>query len=323
MARRRHSSPGSRTGGTGFLRRWLLWLNLGVAVLLGGWYFTQPGARQLEVRQLVGAAFERGKQVSALDVAWDLWQLYYANPGSGRLAARDKTHVYGGAPVAVRGAEGGTIRVLVNQGYVVGYSNERGSPLWAAYHLRDLPNLPSAPRRPDSFSIDRRTTARVSAETYTGSGYDRGHLAPNFAIATYYGAAAQAETFLMSNITPQRHLLNAGLWKELEQKIATNYPARYREIWVLTGPIFGARPSTLPGGAQIPEAFFLIVVDEHEGKLRTLALIVPQDAPTSAAPDRYLTTIDEIERRTQLDFLADLDDESEQAIERVAATKVW
>ena len=127
----------------------------------------------------------------------------------------------------------------------------------------------------------------------------------------------------MSNITPQRHALNAGLWKELEMKIATSYPARYGEVWVLAGPVFGTGTAKLRGGVLVPEAFFMIMVDENEGKLRTLAFIVPQEAPAEARPARYLTTIDEIQRRTGLDFLSELDDASERQVEQQRAERVW
>jgi endonuclease G len=127
----------------------------------------------------------------------------------------------------------------------------------------------------------------------------------------------------MSNITPQLRALNGGLWRELEMKIATSYPARYGEVWVLTGPVFGAQPQQLRGAVAVPEAFFLIVVDENEGRLRTLALLVPQEVPASADPERYLTTIDEIQRRTGLDFLAELDDASERQVEQVRAARLW
>lgn len=323
MARRTARSSVSRPARALLGRRGFLYFNLLIVALLGGWYLVQPAARQDEVRRLVGATLARDKNVSPLDVAADIWQLYYAHPASGRIAAGDKTHVYGGAPIPTPGPHAALLRVLVNRGYVVGYNDARGNPAWAAYHLRDLPALPTPPPRPDTFSVDRRTLARVSPEAYAGSGFDRGHLAPNYAIATRYGTRGQEETFLMSNITPQRHALNAGVWKELEHKIATSYPARYEEVWVLTGPIFGEHPKSLREGVQIPDAFFLIIVDEHEGKLRTLSLIVPQDAPANAPLERYLTSIDEIEARTQLDFLSALDDTSEQAIEQPTPSSVW
>jgi endonuclease G len=323
MARRSPRSPVSRSTRTLLGRRGFLFVNLLIAMLVGGWYFAQPASRQSEVRQLISASLARDKNVSPLDVAADIWQLYYADPASGRVAAGDKTHLYGGTPVPTSGPNAAFLRVLVNRGYVVGYNDARGNPAWAAYHLRDLPALPTPPPRPDTFSVDRRTVARVSPEAYAGSGFDRGHLAPNYAIATRYGARGQEETFLMSNITPQRHALNAGVWKELERKIATSYPARYEEVWILTGPIFGERPKALREGVQIPEAFFLIVVDEHEGKLRTFSLIVPQDTPADASLNSFLASIDEIERRTQLDLLPGLDDATENALEQRIPSNVW
>lgn len=303
--------------------KWFLGLNLVVALVLGGWYVAQPPARQHEVRRLVSNAFARDKNVSALDVAWDVWQLYYAGSAAGRVAAGDKTIVYGGAPRWAAGVEAAPLRVLANRGYVAGYSDALGNPAWVAYRVHDLATIPGAPRRPEKFEIDRRTVARVAPEDYARSGYDRGHMAPNFAIATRHGEAAQRETFLMSNIVPQLHTLNAGLWRELELKIATSYPARYGEVWAIVGPVFGPQPKRLRGSVAVPEAFFLIVIDENEGKLRTLALLVPQEAPANAEPARYLTSIAEIQRRTGLDFLTELDDAAEQAVEQQRAARAW
>jgi endonuclease G, mitochondrial len=304
--------------------KWVLALNLIVGAALGGWYLFQPDTRQHEVRRLVRNAIEGKKHVTVLDVAWDVWQLYYGSGAAGKIAAGDKSIVYGGVPRASTNAsQPVTFRVLTNRAYAVGYSDAHGNPLWAAYRVADLANIPTPAARPEKFEIDRRTVARVAPEDYANSGYDRGHLAPNYAIATRYGSKAQRETFLMSNITPQRHALNAGVWKELEMKIATSYPARYAEVWAFTGPIFGAQPRELRRGVLVPEAFFLIVVDENEGKLRTLAFIVPQEAPAGAAPEAFLATIDEIQRRTGLDFLGDLDDESERAVESQRASRVW
>ena len=322
MARRRTSSRSAPVRSL-LGRRWFFRINVVIALFLGGWYWVQPETRQQEVRRLVGAAMARDKQVSALDVASDIWQLYYANPATGRMAEGDKTHVYGGVPRGAAESSLGSLRVLTNRGYVVGYDDARASAVWAAYRVRDLAKIPEPPPRPDKFVIDRRTAARISPDVYSGSGYDRGHLAPNYAIATQHGAAAQLETFLMSNIVPQRHALNAGLWRELEQKIATNYPARYAEVWIYVGPVFGARPKELRAGVPIPEAFFLIAIDEHEGKLRTLSAIVPQEAPANADVVEYLTSIDEIERRTKLDFLAELDDISERSLESARPPHVW
>ena len=302
------------------LGKLLVWLNVAAVLTLGGWYLVQPESRQQEVTRLVGNAFAQQKRVSPLDVAWDLWQLYYADSAVGAVAPGDKAIVYGGVPQT-----GGLVtqRVLRNKAYIVGYSETLANPLWAAYRVVDLKRIPDSPPRPERFETDERTMARVAADDYTGTGYDRGHLAPNYAIATRHGESAQRETFLMSNITPQRQALNAGLWKELEMKIATSYPARYGEVWVLTGPIFGPRPQKLGGGVAVPDAFFKIVIDETEGRLRTQAFIIPQETPAGSAANAFIVSIDEIEQRTGLNFLHEIEDEAERAVEAQRATRLW
>ena len=329
---KRRASP-SPTGASGkWLRRLrkTLWVNL--AILLGGgtWYFMQPAARQTEVRLLVGNAFAENKRVDLLDVVWDLYQLYYSPDFvSAPPVAGDRTHLYAGAPrVAGEGDSIPAGRFLRNTGYLVGYNEELGAPWWVAYRVQDINPLPSPAERPSRFESDVRTLARVDADAYTGSGYDRGHLAPNYAIATRHGDAAQRETFLMSNIIPQRHGLNAGLWKQLELRVATSYPARFAEVWVLAGPVFSQSPARLPArggttGPAIPEACYMILLDESDGRVRTLAFLFPQEISEGAKVENYLTTIDEIERRTGLDFFAELQPEVEIELELRRAARVW
>ncbi len=302
--------------------RLVFWLNLLVAFALGTWYLVQPAPRQAEVRQLVGAALERDKRVGPLDVARDIWELYYGD----QFVAAAGLRADGGAALFAGGArmaDGAAERVLVNRGYVVGYSEARRSPLWAAYRVGDLARIPEPPPRPERFEVDRRTVARVRPEDYAGSGYDRGHLAPNYAIATRFGAAGQEETFLMSNIVPQKHALNAGPWKELELRAATSYPARFREIWVMAGPVLGASPQTLRGGVPVPEACWMVLLDEHEGRLRAMAFVFPSETPADAAPSAFLTSIDRIEVRTGLDLFPELPDAAEAALEARIAPRVW
>ena len=73
MARRSKSTAVPRS-----LRRTKAFLvaNLVLWGAIGGWYLFQPPARQQEVAQLAGNLFDSRKQITAFDVAWDLWQLY-------------------------------------------------------------------------------------------------------------------------------------------------------------------------------------------------------------------------------------------------------
>lgn len=314
MARRVRTSRSARR----FRRsKAILLLNLMVWAGIAVWFAAQPAERQADVARLARNVFDRDKDVSAFDLAWDIWQLYAQDGSVPAVAIGDRTHLYGGEP-----GGGQPVRVLSNTGYVVGYSDDLGLPLWAAYRVADRDIGPTPPR-PDGFQVDRRTSARVEPSTYTGSGYDRGHLAPNFAIAVHHGVRAQEETFLMSNIVPQRHALNAGAWSALERRIATNYAARFGEVWVVAGPVVGERPRRLARRVAVPEAFFMIVVDESEGRTRAQAFLFPQDARDDAQPAAFLTTIDEIERRTGLDLLRELPDEAELALEARRGSRMW
>lgn len=293
----------------------LLWAGI------GSWFLFQPKERQQEVSALVHNAFDTRKGITAFDVAWDLWQLYYSQDYVAGVAVGDKTHLYGGVPRVIA-PPATSVRVLANTGYVVGYSDALGDPLWAAYRVADI-ELRDPPPRPDTFVPDLRTAARIESQVYNNSEYDRGHMAPNYAIATRYGQHAQAETFQMSNICPQRHTLNAGVWKNLEHRIATNYAGRFGEVWVLAGPVFGAKPEKLRRRVAVPESFYMIVVDESDGRVRAEAFLLPQETPAAAKLDDYVASIDEIEQRTGLDFLSELPDETENALEARRVERVW
>lgn len=301
----------------------VFWFNLILVALLGGWYLVQPVSRQEEVRTLVGNYLARNKRIELLDVARDIWTLYYSDQyvAVPQRKAEGSAALYAGGARAASTAQ--PIRVLANSGYVVGYSDSLHDPLWAAYRVWDLPNIPEPPPRPDKFTADLRTVARVQPGDYSGSGYDRGHLAPNYAIATRFGAGGQEETFLMSNIVPQKHALNAGLWKDLELRAATSYAARFREVWVMAGPVFGKKPARLRGGVAVPEACWMVMLDEHECRVRTQAFLIHQDAPADAPPARYLTSIDRIEELTGLDLFPDLPDATEAVFEAKKTERIW
>ena len=69
--------------------------------------------------------------------------------------------------------------MLINQGYAAGQSDNLANSLWVAYHVRDLPHLPTPAARPEKLVTDRRTAARLAPEDYANTGYDRGQMAPN------------------------------------------------------------------------------------------------------------------------------------------------
>ncbi len=152
---------------------------------------------------------------------------------------------------------------------MVGYSEARRDPLWAAYRVKKVGKVGEQaenPDRKDNFRSDKRTTIRVVDGDYTNSGYDRGHMAPSYAMGSRYGTNAQDESFFMSNMCPQKHSLNGGTWANLESCEADNFANAFEEVWIIAGPIFKEPVKKFSDkNIQIPSAFYKIIIDEETG----------------------------------------------------------
>jgi len=199
--------------------------------------------------------------------------------------------------------------IIENTGFTIGYSDQRMNPLWVAYRVYPVDD-PVSGKRPSKFKVDQRTESKISHKDYTHSGYDRGHMAPNYAIATRYGREAQLQTFLMSNICPQTPKLNRQIWKRLEMKIAKDMD----EVWVVTGPIFDNDIEKLASGVEIPDAFYKIIADDSPS---FRAYIIPQDVVGSEKIEQFVVSVDSIENVTHIDFFWELDDALEDSLEAV------
>ena len=178
-------------------------------------------------------------------------------------------------------------------------------------------------KRPSKFFTDPRTASRVVHEDYSNSGYDRGHMAPNYAIGTRYGQEAQRETFYMSNIVPQAPSLNRIWWRLLEEKEAKDFAVRLERVWVVTGPVFDDHPQKLRGGVEVPVACYRIILDEENGQPRVLAFIAPQTVTGHEPLTQFLTSVREIEHQTHLDFFPELAKEVQDRMEAVKAERLW
>lgn len=227
------------------------------------------------------------------------------------------TFVYAGEPKAT--SYPNALRTLTNTAYLVAYDETRENPAWAAYRIPGERKFGTLPR-PRRFSTDTRTVARVTHDDYTSTGYDRGHMVPNFAIASRFGEEAQRETFLMSNVVPQSPALNQGPWRLLEETLAETTAVSCETIWVIVGPIYDNNVEKLRSGSEIPDAFYMVIADETRAGLRLAAFIVPQSATRGSDFRTYRTTVADVQAKTGLDFFWELPDALENRIEAELAT---
>lgn len=239
--------------------------------------------------------------------------------GSARPSDSAELRIYGGLPNAAR--YGHPIVVLTNIGYLSGYCEARRNPAWVGFSLNSI-TVGSLAKRPSKFLTDTRTRS-ATHDDFTNSGYDRGHMAPNYAIGTRYGQEAQRETFLMSNISPQTKALNQVWWRLLEEWEANDFAVKLERVWVVTGPVFDQRIERLASGVEIPDAFYRIILDEENGQPRVLAFIAPQTVTGKEPLSQFLTSVREVEQQTGLDFYPELPKEVQDRIEAVGSQRLW
>ena len=232
-------------------------------------------------------------------------------------SAAPEDHLIGGIPSCKE-----SIQVVECIGYIAGYSPVTRNPAWVAYKLSGAP-VHTTTKRPRRFLDDPRVTGEVQHDDYSHSGYERGHLASNGVIGSYFGAAAQRETFYMTNIIPQTAQLNRGTaWRHIEQ-LEMGMGVAFRDVWIITGPVETDLANITEGGVSIPEGSFKIIadIDEISNALRVQAFLFSQDPKNNNLRD-YLVSVDRVEKLTGLDFFPDFSGR-EDDIESVPSASLW
>ena len=96
------------------------------------------------------------------------------------------------------------------------------------------------------------------------------------------------------------------------------------ELFVLAGPVYTDSGAVLPGGVQVPEAFFRIWISRRaEQATRVLAMILPQAICGDEALSSFLVSIDEVEQRTGWNFLPELPELQQQELEAQVHPEGW
>ncbi|MBN2892915.1 MAG: DNA/RNA non-specific endonuclease [Bacteroidales bacterium] len=148
---------------------------------------------------------------------------------------------------------------------------------------------------------------------YDGFGFDRGHLAPSADFR--WSLDALSESYLYSNMSPQRPQFNRGKWADLEDMLRAYVFEKQSSIFVVTGPVLNDSLDVIKRSknqVSIPKYFFKIAYDE---KNKTgIAFLMPNEELTYPI-EYYAKTIDEVEEFTGIDFFPALDDKTENIIE--------
>ena len=126
----------------------------------------------------------------------------------------------------------------------------------------------------------------------------------------------------MTNICPQHRSLNEGGWGRLEEK-CREWVHRDHSLVIVCGPVLDSGLDTISGsGVLVPRRFFKVVLAPETSPQRALAFIYP-NGPANSTLSRYVTTVDEVERLTGIDFFCSLPVEVQQGFESSSNLQLW
>lgn len=201
-----------------------------------------------------------------------------------------------GAPVSTKGK---VYKVLGRKSYVVGVDVVAKLPAWASYRIRPQDAL-GCVKRSNSFAPDQSFDKGERAEMadYAKSGYDIGHMVP--CADQSFDEQSEKESFLLTNMAPQKPNLNRGLWKKLETYVRYMAWKTNHTLIVYVGPIYSRSNVTIgPNEVVVPTGFYKIITDMETKK--TWAFIFPHTDGLKYL-DKQQTFVKDIEVMTGLDF---------------------
>ena len=211
--------------------------------------------------------------------------------------------------------------VVSHPGYTLSYDEEHEQARWVAYHLSREELYGSFERGDDFRSDPSIVTGSATLDDYRSSGYDRGHLIP--AADLSFSEEAMSGSFYLSNMSPQEGQFNRGIWSKLEATVR-NFADTEGAVYVVTGPVLTDGPYKTIGKnkVSVPNQYYKVILDYDEPEVKAIGFVLPNEG-SGKSLESFVTTVDEVEELTGLDFFHRLDDKEEVALEARADASLW
>ena len=199
----------------------------------------------------------------------------------------------------------------IYRNYSFGWSQKDRVALWVAYPLCRLYTNGSAGRT-NEWALDP-LLGEDSAAPFGGyaGDYARGHQLPSADRQCCYEANAQ--TFYGTNMTPQLNAHNEKIWADLESKVR-GYANSSDTTYVVTGVIVSEtskiEKDSYGKNVTVPDAYFKAVLKYSKsstlGTWNAAAFFLEHRAYSGSIGKEHSMSIDELEKKTGLDFFVNL-----------------
>ena len=232
--------------------------------------------------------------------------------------------------------------------YSVEWDNAKVANRWTCYQLHEGNTLSQTDRN-DDFKKDDEVAVSATLEDYRNSGFSRGHLCPS--ADRQCTVEQNKQTFFLTNMQPQWQKHNGGLWKNLEDLVrnyATNdsYSDAHCDtlyivkaatitdkVTINDAEVDGIYADRCIGGDGhtheliVPKYFYMALLHYNKATdtYHAIALwTLHEDASvTNKNYGDYAISIDELEKRTGIDFFCNLPDDVEKTVEADIDLDFW
>ena len=232
--------------------------------------------------------------------------------------------------------------------YSVEWDNTKVANRWTCYQLHEGNTLSTTDRN-DDFKADDDVAVSPILEDYRNSGFSRGHLCPS--ADRQCTKEQNKQTFFLTNMQPQWQEHNGVLWKNLEDLVRnfatddsktdahcdTLYVVKAAtitdKVTINDAEVDGIYADRCVGGEGheheliVPKYFYMALL--HYNKATDTYHAIAFWTLHEKAADKnknygdYAISIDELEKRTGIDFFCNLPDVVEKEVEAEVDLDFW
>ncbi len=152
-------------------------------------------------------------------------------------------------------------KLIKYSSYEVMFDTVECTPVYSVYIItKEEISHPIVKRSKESFKNDKSVPC-VHVKYYSNSGYDKGHLTPSADME--YSQQSMDDCFYITNICPQIHGFNSGIWEHLEMKVRV-WAEKYDSLLVISAPVLES--CVKKGNLSVPGKFYKIIYSIKQNK---------------------------------------------------------
>ena len=204
--------------------------------------------------------------------------------------------------------------------YSLSYNEKYEQASWVAYTLTK-DRLINETERDDNFRPDTLVaTGSATPGDYKKSGYDKGHLAP--AADMSWSKEDMSESFLMSNMSPQKPGFNRGIWKRPEQMVR-EFAKKNDTIYIATGPILKDRLKKIgKNKVAVPQAYYKVLIVYKHNEQKGIGFLL-KNTSSNKPLQSFAVSIDSVETITGINFFSKIPEKIQEKIESQCIVGEW